>query len=417
MNVYKFSDVFVPGGVPEHTYISRTQHRLEETLRLASQNLCKLVTVTGPTKSGKTVLAKKLYPDTDAVWLDGGSFNEEQQLWTEIASQLDGFTTREVSESTGSTAGVKGSVEGTLKIPFIQGKTSVTPSYSGSTGKTTTQGIDRPSKTAALSALRTSGRTLVLDDFHYLDREMQASIVRALKPLICAGQGVICLSIPHRRYDAVKVNRDMIGRILSINIPDWTRSELAEIPQIGFALLNAKIGRDILDTLSIESLGSPHLMQEFCREICYSMAFLETTPNQHALDIPTPQMEAIFRRVAENTSPMVFERLARGPRQRSRRKSRRLREGGTADIYRVVLKAISEIRPGMQPIEYDEIRAALDLVLHDPLPQLHEVSRVLQKMTEISSDEASPAVIYWEKEDRRLHITDPFLAFFLRWGG
>lgn len=38
-------------------------------------------------------------------------------------------------------------------------------------------------------------------------------------------------------------------------------------------------------------------------------------------------------------------------------------------------------------------------------------------MSEIaSSDEASTPVIDWEKDDQELYITDPFFAFFLKWG-
>jgi hypothetical protein len=38
-------------------------------------------------------------------------------------------------------------------------------------------------------------------------------------------------------------------------------------------------------------------------------------------------------------------------------------------------------------------------------------------MAEIATkDEASTPVLDWEKEDQKLHITDPFFAFFLKWG-
>jgi hypothetical protein len=38
-------------------------------------------------------------------------------------------------------------------------------------------------------------------------------------------------------------------------------------------------------------------------------------------------------------------------------------------------------------------------------------------MAEIaSSDEASTPVIDWDKEDQQLHVTDPFFAFFMKWG-
>lgn len=69
---YKTSHVFVPGGMPLHTYVSRSERNLENRLQTAGDNLCKLVTVTGATKSGKTVLTNKIFPKNKNIWVDGG---------------------------------------------------------------------------------------------------------------------------------------------------------------------------------------------------------------------------------------------------------------------------------------------------------------------------------------------------------
>ena len=104
-------------------------------------------------------------------------------------------------------------------------------------------------------------------------------------------------------------------------------------------------------------------------------------------------------------------------RQRKDRMQRKLAKGGEVDIYKVVLFALAEMKPGMDKIEYEELRFSIRSVLSDNIPQAHEVSRVLDKMSEIaSSDEASTPVIDWEKEEQILHITDPFFAFYLKWG-
>ena len=114
---------------------------------------------------------------------------------------------------------------------------------------------------------------------------------------------------------------------------------------------------------------------------------------------------------------MVFDKLAKGPRQRSDRKPRPLVSGGTADIYRVVLLALARLAPGMEKVDYESLRAAIRETLSSEIPQSHEVSRVLEKMAEIaSSDEASTPVIAWDKDEQELHVTDPFFAFFLKWG-
>ena len=51
------------------------------------------------------------------------------------------------------------------------------------------------------------------------------------------------------------------------------------------------------------------------------------------------------------------------------------------------------------------------------IPQLHEVSRVLKHMSTIAAtDQSSTPVIDFEDDEKKLHITDPFFAFYLRWG-
>jgi hypothetical protein len=71
----------------------------------------------------------------------------------------------------------------------------------------------------------------------------------------------------------------------------------------------------------------------------------------------------------------------------------------------------------MEKVNYEDLRASIRELLESNVPEAHEVSRVLEKMAEIaSSDEASTPVIDWDKDDRELHVTDPFFAFFLKWG-
>lgn len=57
------TDVFTPNEFPEHTYIERPKEELERKLKnaLATPNV--VVSIAGPSKSGKTVLTKKLVGD------------------------------------------------------------------------------------------------------------------------------------------------------------------------------------------------------------------------------------------------------------------------------------------------------------------------------------------------------------------
>jgi hypothetical protein len=93
-----------------------------------------------------------------------------------------------------------------------------------------------------------------------------------------------------------------------------------------------------------------------------------------------------------------------------------MRDGSVVDIYGAVLAAIASSGPKTE-LTYEEIRTNLRLGLRDDPPASHEVTRVLDKMAEIAkAEELGEPVLDWDAELRVLHITDPFFAYYLRWG-
>lgn len=85
--------------------------------------------------------------------------------------------------------------------------------------------------------------------------------------------------------------------------------------------------------------------------------------------------------------------------------------------------AIASTGPKLE-LDWTEIGTGLRRVLRDDAPQRHEYTRVLEQMSEIAKD------MVWEDEHQRfiadppldydqnlgkLHISDPFFAYQLRW--
>lgn len=258
--------------------------------------------------------------------------------------------------------------------------------------------------------MQSASATLVIDDFHYLDRTLQGQIVRALKGAVFDGFPAVVVAIPHRRYDAVRVEREMNGRIEPIKVPDWAIDELVEIPKRGFPILEMKVSGDLATRLAQEAYGSPHLVQEFCKELG------KLTLASGGDTVDAVFSEDVFKTIAEHTGKIIFDKLASGPRARTDRIQRPLANGGSADIYRVVLMALARLAPGMNKIDYETLRSSIREILTGDVPQAHEVTRVLEKMAQIASKEGmSVKVLDWDDEEQKLHITDPFFAFFLKW--
>src|SRR5215467_7699893 len=99
----KVGDVFVAGGLPSVTYRPRDQFGLESQLQDYLDERHRILSISGPTKTGKTVLVRKVLRESDAIWVHGGSVKSRADFWATIAEELGLATETEGSrESTDS---------------------------------------------------------------------------------------------------------------------------------------------------------------------------------------------------------------------------------------------------------------------------------------------------------------------------
>lgn len=183
----------------------------------------------------------------------------------------------------------------------------------------------------------------------------------------------------------------------------------------GFATLNCSIPEESIHQLATDAFGSPFLMQEFCHAVCRKLNISEQSKTPQVYICPFNFSE-IYKGIAINSGRSMFDKLKRGPRTRTDRKQRHLKNGSSMDIYGLVMEALKNMKPGVETISYDTLRASIREIIDEDLPQRHEISRVLEQIADISyTDSSSTPVIDWQKDDDILTITDPFFAFFLKW--
>lgn len=407
-SIFQYSEIFVPGGDPEHTYNSRASLHLEERIISVKNNLCKLVVVTGHTKSGKTVLVRNVLPRSENIWVDGGDISSEEDFWTTIIDWLNLSQEVQSSNSNQVQSELSGEITAEGNVFVAKGGVKIGSKIMSVSGDAISSTRHISSKMIALNGLRQRRVPLIVDDFHFLPSMMQQSIIRAFKALVFEGVPVVLIAIPHRRHDVFKVEREMTARTCSIDVPSWDPTELKYIPRTGFRMLGKEIPDHIIDMLVSESVGSPHLMQEFCKQIC-----------QLNVSITDSALNLIFYKTADDlVGRPMFEMLSHGPRSRRDRKPRRLKNGETVDIYKLILICLAYLRPGLVTLEYDELHKMTQAIcVAGDVPTIQEIGRILKQMAKIANtDPSSTAVIDFDEGERKLHIADPFFAFYLRWG-
>ena len=410
----RLSEVFVAGGQPTATYVPRIKFKLEERIRIYLETRYKILSISGATKTGKTVLVRSVVPRDESIWLSGGQITNIDSFWDLILVQLDGSTDSEESSTLATEEVNARELDASARVAGVGG--AVKTHHSEAEGRQTTLSKRKSfSKSAvALKALEEAMIPLVIDDFHYTPKTIQTLIVRSLKDLVFDGLPVILLSVPHRAFDSVRVEKEMTGRVEQLEVPFWESAELKEIASRGFEKLNLTASVELVDRLVAESFSSPHQMQDFCSGVCRENFIVETQVETTPLAEPR-DWDEFFRARASGTSKSAFDRLAIGPRQRRDRKPRTLMSGETVDIYTVILLGIATTGPLVQ-LRYEELRQAFRKILSDDPPQRHEVTSVLEQMSKIAREEIEgEPVLDWDKEYSTLHISDPFFAFYLRW--
>lgn len=405
-------DVFTPGGQPSVTYVGREHLDLEGALNKALNQGYALNVVTGPTKSGKTVLCTRVLASVgNYVSLEGGQIRSEADFWSHLAykQNIAQSVTKESghSESTEKHGGLSGGLAG---IAHLDSGISATNSNT----KSSSASYENVHILSAIDRLIDNRTSLLIDDFHYIPSDVQKNIIQAFKGPIYRGLSVILLAVPHRAFDPITVEDEMQGRFRHIAIPEWSEEDLMHIPKLGFNALNVKCPKAMAERICRESFANPLLVQEICSELCATAGIFERCDKNTPLG--QELLEPTMTNVADSKGFPKYRKLREGPQSRKDRQPRQLKEGGATDIYEAILMALARLGP--QPrTHYDELRAALrDLIEEGRVPQKNEVTAALSQMSRIAREkiEGEPPLEFVKDEDA-LVITDPFLLFFMKW--
>jgi hypothetical protein len=431
-------DVFVPGRLPAYTYNPRDSQKVEGKLQDYLDELGKILTIAGPTKTGKTVLLENQLASKNALWIQGQGLDSVETLWGRVADLLGLPTTSGGSRVISSANAASGEVSAGAMGSGVKASYS----HSGGVDEGATWTASRPLDIAASQELRRVRRPLVLDDVHFIERGVQTEIIRALKPLAFSGVPIIFVSIGHRVRDLMTAEPDMGGRLYNMDVGFWSKEELKFIAERGFKLLRLQDTSGIATRLADQSFGSPHLMQQFCREICKENGIREEQESPVVLSDP-PSWPAFFAEQLDGGAESWSRRLATGPQEHGKPRTKyQMRDGRSLDGYELLLTAMAKTGPRLELSKAD-ITHKIDELVTGGSPTTQTTTQKLQHMSRIAAtrlNEVSPSTEELENEEAegtdpyagpdiqpvleyiedgpnsRLHIADPFFAFYLAWG-
>lgn len=177
-------EVFTPNDVPTFSYVERT-NKFEDPLREALSVPKMIISLSGPSKSGKTVLVKKVIGE-NLIPLSGATIRSGDALWSKVLGWMEVPDQRTERAETAIPMEATANAGGKIGVPLVaQGEAKA----GGKLGGERTYGQEKTFHQGGLAQvireIANSDYTVFVDDFHYIPKDVKsASKLKRLPKLV-----------------------------------------------------------------------------------------------------------------------------------------------------------------------------------------------------------------------------------------
>jgi hypothetical protein len=415
----KATEVFVPGDYPTVTYVKRADDKHQTRLKDALETPKTVISVSGPSKTGKTVLVQKTIGEDSLIPIYGAQIRTPEDIWDAILTWIDAPSQRETSTQNSDSITPDAGVSGKIAIPGIGeigGKAGVSSTNASGTGA---RKVFNNKGLAAVAREIAGGEfTVFLDDFHYIPRDLQAEIGKQIKVGMEAGIRFCIASVPHRADDVVRSNHELRGRTVNVDTEYWGVDDLKKIANQGFSALKMVIDDGVIDRLASEACTSPQIMQALCLQLCFALGVREQLGWKHEFEVSNQ----IFNNVLEETTARtdftsLLKQMHAGPRTRgTERKTFKFEDGTEGDAYRAALLALATDPPLME-LNYQEISRRIEAICIDDRPSGSSVTESYKQIDLFAKNmHKDQRIVEWDADAAQgtFCILDPYFLFFVR---
>ena len=428
--ITRFS-VFVPGAFPQHSYVRRTfRHGRtgedfdpESQIAEALQKPGIIAQVVGPSKSGKTRAIENCVGELNLITVAGSQIGHGVSLWDVVQRMLRTPLSTESTRSAGTSLGGETSISASVELPLLASVDSeVKVSAERTNERAETQAFEADPFQNSLTALKTTGKVLFLDDFHTIPQTEQSTVAAQLKAAAQFGIKICLAEVPHHSDSTISALPDLTGRVQKIEFQYWSPDDLSAIGTLGFGKLNAVVSPATLSAFAMEAAGSPQLMQLVCLNAAAHAGIKERAAQARNIQLDVSDLRLVLLKTHSTVDrERIFKILDQGPDERGNPRNRYpVYALGEGDNYEIALAAIS-LSPPMTSLTWnngpDNLLKRIDRVCSElnRRPGRAQVTRALEQMQALAEKHmARQPIIEWSAATG-LQILDPYFLFHLRW--
>lgn len=268
----KLNEVYGTSRNVPATYVSRTD--VDERF-LNDITRDKHIVIHGSSKQGKTCLRKQNLNSADYIVIQCTRETTKAKLYEMLFKQTGIPCEVTESKTVGGGWKLQVKVAGEGGIPWISkasgegGGEYERQSNKESTYKAFEIDPEDPNDVARILKQAEFNKYIVIEDFHYLDSNVQQSIAIDLKVFHENSNLVFIIVGVWLEADRLSMyNGDLRGRLVTINVDSWTEPYLLKVIETGEPLLNIAIPKNVKEAAIKVCQGNVGLLQELIYRIC-----------------------------------------------------------------------------------------------------------------------------------------------------
>ena len=414
----KLEEVF---GVSKEPVLSYVQRTAVDDNFIAALKADKQIVVYGASKQGKTALTRRYLPyENNIVVQLTPKFEVEDVYRTVLRAAGVSLEETTVSGQTGE-LGATGKIGFRALIPLLGGadtSAEVTGKQGTSETKTYREIPFNLSLAQDISNLLNevgNKRTIILENFHYLNDEKQKQLAFDLRTFQELGVRFVILGVWREKNRLSQFNGDLLDRVHEVPVEPWLSDDFEKVARKGEGELNIVISNDLLNSCKAASFSSIGVFQELLKQTCLAADVHETQAVQTIVDNSFCFEAAIKKKAYDYASrhERALESIASGNPQ----------GGGRGDsiplflpyyLVRVVCgEGFNGLANGMRR---STIQEKIQAIHHRPNDvRGSDMSNLLYNLATLQvAKNITPPIVDYDQSQKLLQVVDSTFYFFLQ---
>lgn len=408
-------EIFTPGSYPEHTFVKDHIEQKQRLLLDAIDMGSTVISISGPSKSGKTVFVENALGKDRLVHVTGAGVDSPAKLWERVFDKVGTSIKKEKSSTTSHEIEVAGKAGGEVGI-FVKGSGEISGGYTYTTESEESTEYNHDFLNLLIKEFAKTDFVIFIDDFHYISDDAKLEIAEVIKEAARQHVTFICASVPYRADDVIRANPDLRGRLTKIDLDYWSKDKLFQIASIGFAILEIDFDTVLFDKFAAEAAGSPQLMQALCLNACNEKNIKEKPTMSTSIQYTKEFFNSVCSRTASMSDhTTVLAAMKEGPKLRGKvRNSYLLKSGEIVDVYPLIVKALA-IDPPELTFRYQNLTKRIHGLCKSDWPSGSSITGSCSQMASLANAAAGFDIIEWDPDHDVLDLRDPYLLYFIRW--